>query len=1323
MVCFLCSRAAKGAVRPAMHNNLDASAVPFITTIRRMDALRSRPSLLVVKHEPLDAPLNTPQEPPLITPAKLVTVPPLCGPDTPVQSTPPPKLDQLAEQVRRTSEMLARLQNMVQGVHEGREEFTAAEATQPLGKDSTLSSESVAPPLGACSDPRAGGAGFAVGSRKRLFGERGGEVERGANSNAEGQGVVEKVVCEKRVPGIVEAAEVLLGAPDGQSLVLDITPVPEMAGQEESRGGEGAAENVGFELLPGTEASASPTPEANQMQELGSLLAEGSLFGTERVPVARTPSPYAQSGGPAEGPTPPPKADEVAPQNPRTLFNGVCVKTEWVDEPLGLETRGSAVNGHPGSSGNSGMNEQLAVNGHTGLYAGRSGVNGHSKVDDFPPSEPIDDDSGSGLEDNDHGFDSEPEEAAAEEPSFGEPVEGPRFFAESEEEKSESERETGDIGGWLKAGWQEQESKTGSARDAITPAEKQEWLSYEGRFQTCFMRVMLPSFVTSGCWLGLPATVADQFMKRGEYSVTFRSEGTAHTVNWLFRPPEKKAKRTAPSSKGKPGFSGGWKGFAEDHGLVPGDSVLFEKNHKYKFSLHLFRRCEYGGSVKRAAEAANRKGAELDATAAGGSDGGQVGGVMEMEETRAGFVSDLKLNGGERRHSETDGHHTRQKKLTEDFPVVKRQPRIIRKGTGKKRRGKGDGGNLRGEETKAVDGADVTADGAGGSSGEPGGPKRVKRRRDGPGRVLTSAGRIMTSRAPGGAGSEHFVTNKDTVHYRYEEASENGQRRAKKAMEECLTAYPNVKMVMSKSHVDKGFWLGGFTYLSCETHLQTDQPVALVDSRGGVWHALLLHDASGLSGGWRGFSIDHRLEVGDALVFEMVFPYVFHVRIFKASRGGKEEDCTGATGTRERRIRAAGRVQVGEKRKVNEAQLKVLAALLNLPDGLPPERDYSQGIPLPELGPAPPRKVAKLSDLAPNAKAPNSSTKARADESGPNLASTFGNGRPRIQPVRGGPVVKLEKVERTPLEETQGVERDLVGGEEIRVGEGPGAKRRRGSETEVSLASPAPKQLKKTAKAKTSKAKTGAGTPPRSLGAAPGKTKKGELHFEKNPKNRDPESGRRRHLEEVTGRVYVEPSKEQIAAAAAAAQKAAKRIPAERLPFVLDMKTSHVDRVFWRGLPPAFLDALDLPRDCKVYLQNARGFVWEATLLIEQQKGLSGGWRKFAVDHQLEFGDHVILDVREKVAVPNGSDAVGVTILVRIFRAKWDGREDDCRAFAFVPVEGKVVGKTTAYEGKRENGVKREPGVKKVKKVKKELRVTSKGGVKKESGVKKEKRG
>lgn len=130
------------------------------------------------------------------------------------------------------------------------------------------------------------------------------------------------------------------------------------------------------------------------------------------------------------------------------------------------------------------------------------------------------------------------------------------------------------------------------------------------------------------------------------------------------------------------------------------------------------------------------------------------------------------------------------------------------------------------------------------------------------------------------------------------------------------------KFINSNSDPFSSSKQGGFTYLSRESHLQTDQPVALVDSRGGIWHALLIHDASGLSGGWRGFTIDHRLEVGDALVFEMAFPYVFLVRIFKASQGGEEENCAGAAGTRERRIRAAGRVKTGEKRKLNEAQVR-----------------------------------------------------------------------------------------------------------------------------------------------------------------------------------------------------------------------------------------------------------------------------------------------------------------------------------------------------------------------------------------------------------------
>lgn len=74
----------------------------------------------------------------------------------------------------------------------------------------------------------------------------------------------------------------------------------------------------------------------------------------------------------------------------------------------------------------------------------------------------------------------------------------------------------------------------------------------------------------------------------------------------------------------------------------------------------------------------------------------------------------------------------------------------------------------------------------------------------------------------------------------------------------------------------------------------------------------------------------------------------------------------------------------------------------------------------------------------------------------------------------------------------------------------------------------------------------------------------GAKHFEEDPERNDPVTGRPRHLEEVTLRIYIEPSVEQLEAAYAAADRAAKSIPADRPSCVLDMKTSHVDRCFWR---------------------------------------------------------------------------------------------------------------------------------------------------------------
>lgn len=53
--------------------------------------------------------------------------------------------------------------------------------------------------------------------------------------------------------------------------------------------------------------------------------------------------------------------------------------------------------------------------------------------------------------------------------------------------------------------------------------------------------------------------------------------------------------------------------------------------------------------------------------------------------------------------------------------------------------------------------------------------------------------------------------------------------------------------------------------------------ITLVDEDGQESLTKYLAEKTGLSGGWRGFAIDHRLVDGDALVFQLIKPTEFKV--------------------------------------------------------------------------------------------------------------------------------------------------------------------------------------------------------------------------------------------------------------------------------------------------------------------------------------------------------------------------------------------------------------------------------------------------------------
>ncbi|XVF05872.1 hypothetical protein REPUB_Repub05bG0210600 [Reevesia pubescens] len=98
---------------------------------------------------------------------------------------------------------------------------------------------------------------------------------------------------------------------------------------------------------------------------------------------------------------------------------------------------------------------------------------------------------------------------------------------------------------------------------------------------------------------------------------------------------------------------------------------------------------------------------------------------------------------------------------------------------------------------------------------------------------------------------------------------------------------------MVRSHVYSCFWLG-LPSKFCEDHLsKMVEDMVLEDENGSEYGATYIGKRAGLSGGWRAFALDHKLDDGDALVFELIQPTRFKIYIIRTSSilsQGCEED-------------------------------------------------------------------------------------------------------------------------------------------------------------------------------------------------------------------------------------------------------------------------------------------------------------------------------------------------------------------------------------------------------------------------------------------------
>ncbi|XP_031390339.1 B3 domain-containing protein Os01g0234100-like isoform X1 [Punica granatum] len=118
-----------------------------------------------------------------------------------------------------------------------------------------------------------------------------------------------------------------------------------------------------------------------------------------------------------------------------------------------------------------------------------------------------------------------------------------------------------------------------------------------------------------------------------------------------------------------------------------------------------------------------------------------------------------------------------------------------------------------------------------------------------------------------------------------------------KEVQSCLQQeFPSLVKPMVKSHVAGGFWLGlpkGF----CTLHLPEDDAKIILEDESGKEHETkYLAYKSGLSGGWRGFSIAHSLVEGDVLVFHLVEPTRFKVYIVRSRSFGEVDGALGLLG-------------------------------------------------------------------------------------------------------------------------------------------------------------------------------------------------------------------------------------------------------------------------------------------------------------------------------------------------------------------------------------------------------------------------------------------
>ncbi|KAF4380787.1 hypothetical protein F8388_017141 [Cannabis sativa] len=115
------------------------------------------------------------------------------------------------------------------------------------------------------------------------------------------------------------------------------------------------------------------------------------------------------------------------------------------------------------------------------------------------------------------------------------------------------------------------------------------------------------------------------------------------------------------------------------------------------------------------------------------------------------------------------------------------------------------------------------------------------------------------------------------------EAKSSAVIRGQEVRSNLETEFPSFVKSLVRSHVASCFWMG-LPGPFCKSHLpDEDTTITLEDEDGKRYHVKYIAYKTGLSAGWRQFSVAHKLLEGDVLVFQLVEPTKFKVYVIRAN--------------------------------------------------------------------------------------------------------------------------------------------------------------------------------------------------------------------------------------------------------------------------------------------------------------------------------------------------------------------------------------------------------------------------------------------------------